>query len=51
MRALAMPGENPDTLKPPEALTADIVRMLSPGFSETGTVFDFPSGKSEALLV
>jgi NAD(P)-dependent dehydrogenase (short-subunit alcohol dehydrogenase family) len=50
MRALAMPGENPDTVKPPEALAADIVRMLSADFSETGTLFDFPSGKSEVLL-
>jgi NAD(P)-dependent dehydrogenase (short-subunit alcohol dehydrogenase family) len=50
MRALAMPGENPDTLKPPEALAADVVRMLSPEFSETGTLFDFPSRKTEALI-
>ena len=45
-----MPGENPDTLKPPEALAADIVRMLSPEFSETGTRFDFPSGKTRSLV-
>jgi hypothetical protein len=45
-----MPGENPETLKPPEALAADIVRMLSSDFSETGTLFDFPSGKMTSLL-
>jgi len=41
MRAQAMPGEKPETLKPPEALTADIVRMLSPDFQENGTLYSF----------
>lgn len=50
MRAQAMPGENPETLKPPEALAADIVRMLSPDFDESGTLFDFPTGTSTVLL-
>lgn len=50
MRAQAMPGENPETLKPADDLTADIVRMLSPTFTETGTLFDFPSGKSTSLM-
>jgi NAD(P)-dependent dehydrogenase (short-subunit alcohol dehydrogenase family) len=49
MRAQAMPGENPDTVKPPEALAADIVRMLSPDFSETGTLFDFLSKEARPL--
>lgn len=43
MRALAMPGEDPETLSLPEVLVPDIVRMLSPDFEESGTVFDFPS--------
>ncbi len=50
MRAAAMPGENPETLKPAEELTADIVRMLSPDFTETGTLFDFPTRQSTALV-
>lgn len=50
MRAQAMPGENPETLKPADDLTADIVRMLSPTFTETGMLFDFPSGKSTSLM-
>ena len=50
MRAQAMPGEDPNTLKTADALTGDIVRMLSPEFSETGTMFDFPTGKSELLI-
>ena len=43
MRAQAMPGENPASLKPPEALAPDIVHMLSPDYSENGVLFDFPS--------
>lgn len=43
MRAQAMPGEDPDTIQAPETLVPDILRMLSPGFDETATVFDFPS--------
>ena len=50
MRAQAMPGENPETLKPVEELTADIIRMLLPSFTETGTLFDFPTRKSTALM-
>jgi NAD(P)-dependent dehydrogenase (short-subunit alcohol dehydrogenase family) len=50
MRAQAMPGEKPETVKPAEELDADIVRMLSPSFTETGTLFDFPTRKSTSLL-
>jgi NAD(P)-dependent dehydrogenase (short-subunit alcohol dehydrogenase family) len=50
MRAQAMPGEKPETVKPAEELDADIIRMLSPSFTETGTLFDFPTQKSTALL-
>ena len=39
-----------ETLKPVEELTADIVRMLSPSFAETGTLFDFPTRKSKSLM-
>ena len=46
MRAQAMPGEDPKTLKPPEALAPDIVRMLSPDYAENGAMFDFPSGRT-----
>ncbi len=49
MRAQAMPGEDPQTLPPPEALVQDVVRMLSPGFTENGTVFDFRTKASEPL--
>ena len=43
MRAQAMPGEDPMTLPPPEALVPDIVRMLSPSFDENGVLFDYPA--------
>ena len=50
MRAEAMPGEDPTTLKPPEAVVPDIVRMLSPDYRENGVLFDFPRGTTEMLL-
>lgn len=49
MRAQAMPGEDPASLKPPEALAPDIVRMLSPDYDDNGVLFDFASGKTMAL--
>jgi NAD(P)-dependent dehydrogenase (short-subunit alcohol dehydrogenase family) len=49
MRAQAMPGEDPATLKPPEALAPDIVRMLSPDYDDNGVLFDFPSGETVRL--
>ena len=49
MRAQAMPGEDPETLPLPEALIPDVVRMLSPDFDETATLFDFATGKSRSL--
>lgn len=50
MRAQAMPGEDPETLPLPEALVPDIVRMLSPDFDETGTVFDYPTRQLSPLI-
>lgn len=49
MRAQAMPGEDPETLPPPEVLVPDIVRMLSPDFTGSGTVFDYRTSKTESL--
>lgn len=45
MRAEAMPGEDPMTLRTPEDLTPHLVELASPGWSETGKIFDFPQGK------
>jgi NAD(P)-dependent dehydrogenase (short-subunit alcohol dehydrogenase family) len=45
MRAAIMPGEDPMTLPPPEDVAEKIVPLCSPDFSETGKVYDFPTGK------
>jgi hypothetical protein len=50
MRAEAMPGEDPMTLDPPESVAPDIVRMLSPGFEETGTLFEFQTRETTRYL-
>lgn len=43
MRATAMPGEDPSTLKTPEDLSPHIVRLCSPQSTETGKLYDFPT--------
>lgn len=50
MRAQAAPGEDPLSLPPPEAVVPDIVRMVSPGYTANGVLFDFPTDRTEALL-
>ena len=45
MRAEAMPGEDPQTLRTPEELAPHLVALASPDWSETGKIFDFPQGK------
>ena len=45
MRAEAMPGEDPQTLKTPEELAPHLVRLAAPDWSESGKIFDFPQGK------
>ncbi len=45
MRAEAMPGEDPATLKSPEELAPHLVRLASPDWTETGKIFDFPQGR------
>jgi NAD(P)-dependent dehydrogenase (short-subunit alcohol dehydrogenase family) len=50
MRAEAMPGEDPMTLRPPEAIVPDVVRMLAPDYAANGVVFDFTHGTTETLL-
>jgi NAD(P)-dependent dehydrogenase (short-subunit alcohol dehydrogenase family) len=42
MRAMAMPGEDPLTVDPPEALSPHIVRLCAPETSETGRVWSYP---------
>lgn len=45
MRATAMPGEDPATLKTPEEISPKIVALCSPDWSETGRLYDFPTDK------
>jgi hypothetical protein len=45
MRATAMPGENPLMLPTPEELAPKLMAMLSPEWTETGKLYDFPSDK------
>jgi NAD(P)-dependent dehydrogenase (short-subunit alcohol dehydrogenase family) len=45
MRAAAMPGEDPTTLKTPEELAPHFVRLASPDWNETGKLYDFPSDR------
>lgn len=45
MRAAAMPGEDPGTLRTPEDLAPEIVRLASPDWSETGRLYDFPQNR------
>ncbi|HWK13859.1 MAG TPA: SDR family NAD(P)-dependent oxidoreductase [Rhizobiaceae bacterium] len=45
MRALAMPGENPDTLPHPSEVARRIVPLASPALAETGMIFDVPQNR------
>lgn len=45
MRAAAMPGEDPETLKTPDDLAPHLVRLASPDWTETGKIYDFPQDK------
>lgn len=49
MRAAAMPGEDPETLPPPEHLAAKLVEIASPAWSETGKLLDFSNGTPRLL--
>lgn len=45
MRSTAMPGEDPNTLPTPEEVSAQMVEMCLPAFSDTGAVYKYaPTG-------
>lgn len=50
LRAQSAPGEDPETLSPPEAVVPDIVRMVAPDYAGNGVLFDFPTNRTERLL-
>ncbi|MDE2578564.1 MAG: SDR family NAD(P)-dependent oxidoreductase [Hyphomicrobiales bacterium] len=45
MRAKAMPGEDPMTLRTPEEAAPALVSLCAPDWTETGKVYDFPQGR------
>ncbi len=45
MRAKAMPGEDPMTLRTPEEAAPKILEMCAPEWTDTGRLYDFPTGK------
>jgi NAD(P)-dependent dehydrogenase (short-subunit alcohol dehydrogenase family) len=49
MRAEAMPGEDPMTLRTPDELAPKIVEICSPLWTETGKLYDFPSDKVQSF--
>ena len=45
MRAAAMPGEDPMSLKTPEEFAPKILELCSPGWTQTGKLYDFPADR------
>jgi hypothetical protein len=45
MRRAAMPGEDPMTLKMPEEIAPHFVRLACADWTESGRIFDFPTGR------
>ncbi len=45
MRAAAMPGEDPASLRTPEDLAPKILALCAPEWSETGKLYDFPQDR------
>jgi NAD(P)-dependent dehydrogenase (short-subunit alcohol dehydrogenase family) len=45
MRAAAMPGEDPMGLKTADQVAEKIVELCLPSFTETGKLYDYPSGR------
>jgi NAD(P)-dependent dehydrogenase (short-subunit alcohol dehydrogenase family) len=45
MRAQAMPGEDPDSLPPPEAVAEAFLPLVLPSQKESGLIYDFDQGQ------
>ena len=45
MRAQAMPGENPASLRTPEELAPKVVALCLPSWTATGQLYDFPTDR------
>jgi NAD(P)-dependent dehydrogenase (short-subunit alcohol dehydrogenase family) len=42
LRAAAMPGEDPMSLRTPEEFAAKLMKLCAPEWSKTGKLYDFP---------
>ncbi|MEA2861078.1 MAG: hypothetical protein QOC72_3117 [Methylobacteriaceae bacterium] len=45
LRAQAMPGEDPETLRTPEDFAPKVLMICRPDWTETGKVYDFPQDR------
>ena len=45
MRAAAMPGEDPMSLRTPEEFAPKILELCSPQWTQTGKLYDFPADR------
>jgi hypothetical protein len=45
MRALAMPGEDPMTLRSPDEFAAETLALCAPDWRESARLYDFPSDR------
>jgi NAD(P)-dependent dehydrogenase (short-subunit alcohol dehydrogenase family) len=45
MRAIAFPGEDPDTLTTPDVVAEKIVTLCLPSVTQTGQLYSFPDGR------
>ncbi len=45
MRALAMPGENPETVPHPSEVAEHILALVDPALQETGKIYQFRTGR------
>ena len=50
MRAQAIPGEDPMSVEPPEAIVDDILRMVSPDFTDNGVYFNYADRAHRSVL-
>ena len=49
MRAAAMPGEDPSTLRPPQDIAPLIAKLCAPEWQETGKIYNFPKDKIQSF--
>ena len=49
MRASAMPGEDPMTLRTPEDIAPKILALALPSWQETGKVYEFRDGRLKSF--